>query len=120
MKTTTEPRGYAIALLRNVELGPEIWTYMESIEATFAPFGGEWAIHGTSPHVVEGEWPGDVVMICFPTLSAAREWYTSSEYQAILGLRTDHSVGTVALVEGVPEGYQATETVAKLKDIAAG
>ena len=109
------PRGYAVALLRNVELGPEIWQYMETIEATFAPFGGEWVIHGTSPDVVEGTWPGDLVIIGFPTIAAAREWYGSPEYAAILRLRSDHSNGTVALAEGVPAGYRAAETVAKMK-----
>ncbi|WP_210418178.1 DUF1330 domain-containing protein [Ruania zhangjianzhongii] len=113
------PRGYAVALLRDVELGPEIWQYMETIEATFAPFGGEWVIHGTSPHVVEGVWPGDLVIIGFPSLDAARAWYDSAEYAAILALRADHSEGAVALVEGVPDGYRAASTVAGMKAAAA-
>ena len=114
------PRGYAVALLRSVELGPAIWEYMETIEATFAPFGGEWVIHGTSPHVVEGAWPGDLVIIGFPTIAAAREWYASPEYAAILRLRSDHSDGTVALVEGVPAGYRAATTVARMRAAAVG
>lgn len=112
----TEPRGYAVAVLQEVDLGPAIWSYMEAIESTFAPFGGEWAIHGTSPHVVEGPSLGDIVMIGFPTMSAAREWYASSEYQEIIPLRADHSEGMVALVEGVPAGYAAAQTVARLQD----
>lgn len=118
MTATRQPRGYAIGLLRRVELGPDIWRYMDAIEQTFAPFGGEWVVHGTSPQVVEGEWPGDVVIIGFPSLEAAREWYGSPENQAILRLRTDHSDSTVALVEGVPDGYRVAETIAKLKDSA--
>lgn len=113
------PRGYAVALLHNVELGPQIWEYMETIEATFAPFGGEWVIHGASPDVVEGDWPGDLVIIGFPSLAAARAWYDSAEYAAILTLRSDHSDGAVALVEGVPGGYRAASTVAKMKAAAA-
>lgn len=120
MNASRQSRGYAIAHFRHVELGPEIWSYMEAIEETFAPFDGEWIIHGTSPHVLEGDWPGDIVIIGFPSLNAAREWYASPEYQAILRLRTDHSDATVALVEGVPDGYRAAETIAKLKDSAAG
>lgn len=112
-------RGYAVALLRNVELGPEIWRYMENIEATFAPFGGEWVIHGTSPDVVEGVWPGDLVIIGFPSLDAARAWYCSPEYAAILPLRSEHSDGAVALVEGVPDGYRAAKTVAQMQAVAA-
>lgn len=117
MTGNRQPRGYAIAHLRHVELGPEIWDYMEAVEETFAPFGGQWVVHGTSPEMVEGAWPGDIVIVGFPSLEAAREWYASAGYQAILRLRTDHSDGSVALLEGVPDGYRAAQTVAKLKQL---
>lgn len=107
-------RGYAIALLDGVRLGPEIQHYMEQIESTFEPQGGEWVVHGRQPQVVEGTWAGGLVIIGFPSLAAARDWYASPAYQGILGLRTEHSDSQVLLVEGVPDGYRAAETIAAL------
>lgn len=107
-------RGYAVGCLDGVRLGPEIRAYMEDIEDTFEPFGGEWVVHGTQPEVLEGRWQADVVIIGFPSLQAARDWYRSPAYQRILQLRTDHSDSRVFLLEGVPEGYRASQTVAQL------
>jgi uncharacterized protein (DUF1330 family) len=107
-------RGYAVGCLESVRLGPEIQAYMEDIESTFEPFGGEWVVHGTQPEVVEGTWQADVVIIGFPSLQAARDWYASPAYQRILGLRVAHSTSHVFLLEGVPDGYRAEQTVAKL------
>ena len=39
-------KAYAVAILHEVELGPEIVTYLERIDATLAPFGGRFIIHG--------------------------------------------------------------------------
>lgn len=107
-------RGYAVAFLSDVRLGPEILSYIEQVEATFEPFGGEWVVHGTRPEVVEGRWSGDLVVIGFPSVAAARDWYASPAYQGILELRTRHSESVALLVEGVPDGYRADDTVQKL------
>jgi uncharacterized protein (DUF1330 family) len=108
------PPGYAVGLLRGVDFGPEIRRYMEEIEATFEPYGGEWLVHGTRPEVLEGPWEGDLVIIGFPSLAAARNWYASPAYQEILELRTAHSHSQVVLLEGVPGGYRAADTIARL------
>lgn len=113
------PHGYAMAIIDRVEPGPDLWRYMESVEETFAPFGGWWCIHGTSARVVEGDWPGDVVLVGFPSPDAAAAWYRSPEYRAILPLRTAHSSAAVALLDGVPDGYEAASTVAAMKSATA-
>jgi uncharacterized protein (DUF1330 family) len=107
-------RGYAVGQLRSVELGPEVRSYMAGIEATFEPFGGAWLVHGTRPEVMEGPCRGDLVIIDFPSLDAARDWYASPAYQEILALRAAHSDSRVVLLEGVPPGYRAADTIAKL------
>jgi uncharacterized protein (DUF1330 family) len=107
-------RGYAVAILNGVRLGPEIRRYIERIEATFEPYGGEWVVHGSRPQVMEGTWTGDLVIIGFPSAAAARDWYDSPAYQDILALRTAHSDSQALLIEGVPSGYRVAETVAKL------
>jgi len=105
---------YAIAHLQDVELGAEIVAYLREIDATLAPFGGRFLIHGATPEIVEGPWPGDLVVIAFPDMAAARGWYASPDYQAILPARTRHSRSVAMLVEGVAESYRATEILAKL------
>lgn len=105
---------YAIAHLRDVDLNAEIVDYIKRIDETLTPFGGHFLIHGMTPEVMEGPWEGDLVVIAFPDLAAARNWYASPAYQAILALRTDNSRSAAIILDGVPEGYKATDFLAKL------
>ncbi|GAA2774712.1 hypothetical protein GCM10010521_61380 [Streptomyces rameus] len=65
--------------------------------------------------MVEGTWPGIMVLIEFPDLAAARAWYASAAYQEILQLRSDHIDGDVVLVEGVGPDYDPRERSAILR-----
>jgi uncharacterized protein (DUF1330 family) len=105
---------YAIAHLTDVVLGEDVVAYLRKIDATLAPFEGRFLIHGASPEIVEGPWPGDLVVIAFPDMERARGWYASPGYREILPLRTQNSHSVAMLVEGVPDGYRATEVLAKL------
>ena len=100
---------YAAANLGKVELGPEIIAYVEQIDATLAPFGGRFLIHGGAKTVLEGRWPGDLIVIEFPDRPTAQAWYQSAAYQRILPLRKDHAEGDVIIVDGVPPGHRATD-----------
>ena len=100
---------FAIANLHDVRMGADIVAYLENIDATLAPFGGRFRIHGAPPDVVEGTFSGDLIMLEFPDIETARAWYRSEAYQAIQPLRTRNSAGSVILVEGVPEGHRATD-----------
>lgn len=105
---------YAIAHLRDVDLNPEIADYIRRIDATLAPFGGRFLIHGATPEVMEGPWEGDLVVIAFPDRGAARAWYDSPAYQAILPLRANNSRSAAIIVDGAPAGYRAADFLAKL------
>ena len=100
---------YAIAHLRDVRFGPEIARYVQEIDATLAPHGGLFRIHGGRPQVVEGSWSGDLVVIEFPDLDSAKAWYGSGAYQAILPLRTRNAAGEGFLVEGVSPEHRASD-----------
>jgi len=102
---------YAVAHLRNVELGPEIVEYLRRIDATLAPFSGRFLIHGGEKTVLEGNWPGDLIVIEFPDRKRAEAWFASADYQSILVLRTGHADGDVILVDGVPVGHRATDVL---------
>lgn len=101
--------GYAIARLRAVEVGPEIGEYIERIEATLSPFGGRFLVHGGGLDVREGIWEGDLVVLQFPSVSAAEQWYESASYRAIAPLRTRNSDSSVVIVEGVHADYDPAE-----------
>ena len=100
---------YAIGWLRQVRMGPEIVRYLEEIDATLAPFGGRFRIHGGLAEVLEGEWIGDLVAIEFPSKKHASDWYASDAYRAIAALRTQNSRSVVFLVDGVDETHRATD-----------
>lgn len=107
-------KAYAVAHLRAVDFGPAIIDYLKKIDATLAPYGGRYVVHGSRPTVLEGAWPGDLVIIGFPDRESAEAWYASPAYRAILPLRTANSVGDVVLVDAVAEGHRATDLLATL------
>jgi hypothetical protein len=51
-------------------------------------------------------------------MDAARGWYRSPAYQAIVRLRTENSQGDTVLVEGVAEGHRATDLLPVLQSYA--
>ncbi|SHG23532.1 DUF1330 domain-containing protein [Streptoalloteichus hindustanus] len=107
---------YAIAHLRRPEtVHPEVFEYMERIQATLDPYSGRFVVHGGTVDVREGSWPGDVVMIRFPDMGRARAWYDSPAYQEILPKRADHLVGDVILVEGVGPDHDPARKAAAMR-----
>lgn len=107
---------YGIAHLRPpAALPEEVFEYLERIQATLDPFGGRFVVHGAPVEVVEGEWPGGLVIIEFPSLAAAREWYGSPAYQEILRLRADHIPGDLILVEGCGPDHDSAAMAAAMR-----
>jgi uncharacterized protein (DUF1330 family) len=96
---------YAIAHLYNPHAHSDIVEYLERIQGTLDPYGGRFLVHGATVEVVEGPWPGTIVIIGFPGMAEARAWYDSPGYQEILPLRTDNIDGITILVDGVGPGY---------------
>jgi uncharacterized protein (DUF1330 family) len=109
---------YAVAHIRQVTIGAPIVEYLQRIDATLEPFGGHFVVHGGKVDVLEGSWTGDLIVIQFPDIAAARGWYHSLAYQAIVRLRTDNSDGDVVLVDGVPESHRATDILSRVQSFA--
>lgn len=107
-----------MAHVRQVTIGPPIEEYLRRIDQTLAPFGGRFIVHGGRSEVLEGSWTGHLVMLEFPDMDAARRWYHSPEYQAIVRLRTDNAEGDTILVEGVADGHRATDLLPALQSCA--
>jgi uncharacterized protein (DUF1330 family) len=102
---------YAVAHMRQVTTGPAIVEYLERIDATLAPFGGRFLVHGGPVEVVEGTWPGHLIVIEFPDRARADAWYRSAAYQEIVALRTGNSRSDIILAEGVGSDHRATDVL---------
>ncbi|KAA0087137.1 DUF1330 domain-containing protein [Mycolicibacterium sp. P9-64] len=96
---------YAIAYLRDVNIGDDIIRYLREIDDTLKPFGGEYLVHGGKLDPREGDWHGDLVILRFPDADSAARWYESADYQRILPLRLNNSSSMAAIVQGVKPGH---------------
>jgi uncharacterized protein (DUF1330 family) len=76
-------------------------TYRKEVPATVEPFGGKFIARGGTLSVLEGEWPHPrLVIIEFPSRTAAEDWYKSEAYQKVIALRRNSSTGNVIIVDG--------------------
>jgi uncharacterized protein (DUF1330 family) len=98
--------------MRQVTMGPAVVEYLQRIDATLAPFGGRFIVHGGEVEVLEGGWPGHLIIIEFPDRGRARAWYNSDAYQEIVALRTGNSASDVIMVDGVDSEHKATDVLA--------
>ena len=102
----------AVAHMRQVTMGPAIVEYLQRIDATLAPFGGRFIVHGAEVEILEGSWPGFLIVIEFPDRNRVSAWYNSVAYQEIVTLRTDNSESDVVMVDGVGGEHKATDVLA--------
>jgi len=106
---------YAIAHLRTPTVNEELLCYLERIGETLNPYGGRFLVHGARVDVLEGEWPGTVVIIEFPDRAMAHAWYASPAYQEILPWRTRHITGEVIIATGVAPDYDSRAAAERLR-----
>jgi uncharacterized protein (DUF1330 family) len=65
--------------------------------------GGRYLVRGGAAELVEGGPPlKTLVIVEFPTMARAREWYGSSEYAEALKVRRAALERRLVFVEGVP------------------
>jgi uncharacterized protein (DUF1330 family) len=93
-------KGYAIVteLIRN----PAFYRrYVEKAVRTIHEAGGRILVADDSPTVLEGAWHGSrTVVLEFDSVEAARGWYDSAEYQAVVGLRRAAAASNAVIVSG--------------------
>jgi uncharacterized protein (DUF1330 family) len=75
--------------------------YRTQVGATIDQYGGTYVVRGGAIEAIEGDAPGRMVVLQFADVDAAKRWYNSQEYQAIVGQRQANSTGRLTLVEGV-------------------
>jgi uncharacterized protein (DUF1330 family) len=93
-------KGYAIVteLIRD----PATYrSYVEKAVRTIQQSGGRIIVADDNPNILEGQWlPSRTVVLEFDSVEAARRWYDSPEYQAIVGLRHSAAESNAAILRG--------------------
>lgn len=79
--------------------------YRSLAQDSIARYGGRYLARGVLPDALEGDWPAArrMIVVEFPTMERAREWYASPEYAQALAVRDQALSRRLLFVEGVPE-----------------
>jgi uncharacterized protein (DUF1330 family) len=79
----------------------EYETYKKLTPASLVPFGGKFLVRGGKAELIEGdEEPARIVVVEFPTMEKARQWWNSPEYTKAKMIRQRCATTRMILVEG--------------------
>ena len=75
--------------------------YSDAFMPVLTKYGGRLLVSDEHPEVVEGQWPGDkVVLLAFPDRDAFTSWSRSPEYREIAKDRIAAADAVVLLTRG--------------------
>ncbi len=97
-------KGYVIAEV-DIHDADNYPTYSATVLATLAPYGGKVLVRGGKREQLEGgNLPEDdslrTVVLEFPSVQQARNWYHSAAYTSSRTMRQQWSSGRLFIVEG--------------------
>ena len=76
--------------------------YRDVAPASIAAHGGRYVVRGGELAIFEGDWnPSRVVVLEFPDLETAKQWYDSEDYREARKLREGAANLHMVAVEGV-------------------
>jgi uncharacterized protein (DUF1330 family) len=76
--------------------------YKKISTASVQAFGGRFVVRGGKVETLEGTWsPKRFVVVEFPTVERAKEWWSSAEYAPGKKLRNETATSQMIVVEGV-------------------
>ena len=76
-------------------------SYKRLTPATLAAYDGKFIVRGGQTEILEGSWqPGRVVVLEFPTMDRAREWWNSEIYSKAKVIRQKAADTQMILIEG--------------------
>lgn len=76
--------------------------YKKLTPASIKAFNGKFIVRGGQTETLEGEWlPGRMVVLEFPDVQTAREWWSSDMYAAAKQIRQRSAITNMILVEGI-------------------
>ncbi len=93
--------GYFLADVLDVSDPAAMDRYRAQVHNTVAFHGGRYLSVGGTIEIAEGGWaPRALVLIEFPTLEAAHNWYESDAYAGLKSLRLSASRANALFLEG--------------------
>ncbi|UCG87134.1 MAG: DUF1330 domain-containing protein [Gemmatimonadota bacterium] len=76
--------------------------YRKLAAPTVAAYGGRYVVRGGAVTRLEGKWaPGRVVVLEFPSVDRAKQWWDSAEYSPAKALRQMSASTEMIVVQGV-------------------
>ncbi len=94
------PKGYAL-FTEKVNDQEAMGVYAQAAIPTVYAAGGTVIVAGPPVGVIEGEWHGDqTVILEFVSVEAARSWYNSPEYQAVVSQRHAAAESNAVIIGG--------------------
>ena len=76
--------------------------YKKMSPVSIQKFGGRFIARGGKAEVLEGTWqPKRLVLLEFPSVERAREWWASEDYAPAKALRQATSSGDMIVIEGL-------------------
>ncbi len=76
--------------------------YAEQVPNTIKQHGGKFLSRGGDTHLLDGKPSGKRnVIIEFPDMKSAKNWYYSKEYQSIVSGRKKNATGYLLIAEGI-------------------
>jgi len=93
--------GYVIVRVEITDM-EQYKKYIALTPATIYKFGGRFIARGGEAITLEGpEEKRRIIILEFPSLKRAEQWYHSEDYQEVRKLRAVAAVGELVAVEGV-------------------
>lgn len=75
--------------------------YKKMSPISIGKFGGRFLVRGAPAEVLEGSWqPKRLVLLEFPSVEVARQWWNSDDYAEAKALRQATSTGDMIILEG--------------------
>jgi uncharacterized protein (DUF1330 family) len=93
--------GYVISEISTVLDSVLLEKYRSLAQTSIEQYGGRYIVRGGAIEKVEGEVPHAVVIVEFPSIERAREWYRSPEYAEALAIRPSALNRRLLFLEGV-------------------
>ena len=75
--------------------------YKKLTPETLALYDGKFVVRGGVSETLEGEWePGRIVVLEFPSVERAKQWWSSIEYEPAKQIRHNTAITKMIVVEG--------------------
>ena len=75
--------------------------YRSQVPPLVEKYGGKYLVRGGAFEILEGDWTlNRLVVLEFPTIKAAKDFYDSDEYQPVKAIRLKATNSNLVLVEG--------------------